>query len=59
MKNHQASGWLFGFASFFLWGLFPIYFKALETVSAEEILAHRIAWCAPFTLIVMLRFSFL
>jgi chloramphenicol-sensitive protein RarD len=54
MPNNAFYGWLFGFGSFFLWGLFPIYFKALESIPAEEILAHRIAWCAPFTLMVML-----
>lgn len=53
MSKDQIYGWLFGFASFLLWGMFPIYFKALEAVPADEILAHRIAWCAPFTLLIM------
>lgn len=27
-----------------LWGLFPIYFKAVAAIPALEVLAHRIVW---------------
>ncbi|TQV72255.1 EamA family transporter RarD [Aliikangiella marina] len=50
----ETSGWLFGIGAFVAWGLVPIYFKAVESVSAEEILAHRIAWCVPVTLLLMI-----
>lgn len=50
----ETTGWLFGIGAFVLWGLVPIYFKAVDEVSALEILAHRIAWCVPVTLILML-----
>lgn len=50
----DTTGWLFGTGAFVLWGLAPIYFKAVEHVPAEEILAHRIAWCVPVTLLLML-----
>ena len=50
-SNEQVRGWLFGVGAFVFWGLAPIYFKALTSVSADEILAHRIAWCAPVTLL--------
>jgi chloramphenicol-sensitive protein RarD len=53
-EKNEATGWLFGIGAFVIWGLVPIYFKAMEDVSAHEILAHRIAWCVPFTLILML-----
>ncbi|MEZ5584497.1 MAG: EamA family transporter [Candidatus Competibacteraceae bacterium] len=36
------SGILYALGGFGLWGLFPIYFKALEAVPALEVLAHRI-----------------
>jgi len=52
-SSSATSGWLFGFGAFFWWGLAPIYFKAVAVVPPEEILAHRIAWCVPFTLIFM------
>jgi chloramphenicol-sensitive protein RarD len=35
-------------AAFILWGLFPVYFHALSTVSALQIIAHRIVWSALF-----------
>lgn len=49
----ETTGWFFGIGAFVIWGLAPIYFKAVQMVSAQEILAHRIAWCVPVTLILM------
>ena len=37
-------GFLYGAAAYGLWGLLPLYFKALAQVSPLEILAHRIVW---------------
>jgi chloramphenicol-sensitive protein RarD len=50
----ETTGWLFGVGAFVFWGLAPIYFKALDQFTAPEILAHRIAWCVPVTLLLML-----
>jgi chloramphenicol-sensitive protein RarD len=30
-----------------LWGATPLYFKLLGGVSSQEILSHRVVWCAP------------
>jgi chloramphenicol-sensitive protein RarD len=38
------SGLLFGIASYGIWGLVPIYFKAVAEVPAVEVVAHRVAW---------------
>ncbi len=55
MKNDSSlSGWLIGLFAFVWWGLAPIYFKTIVHVSAMEILAHRIVWSIPVTLILML-----
>lgn len=35
------------------WGLFPLYFKALETVPPAEMLAHRVAWSLVFLAAVL------
>jgi len=35
-------------AAYLLWGLFPVYFKALAGVPPFEVLAHRIAWSTVF-----------
>lgn len=32
--------------SFFIWGLFPLYWRLLSTVPPTQIMAHRIVWCA-------------
>lgn len=49
-------GLICGFSAYALWGLFPVYLKALEGVSALEIVGHRILWSVPFgALILLLR----
>jgi chloramphenicol-sensitive protein RarD len=40
-------------AAYLTWGLFPLYFRALEGIPAPEILAHRIAWSAAFMLLLV------
>lgn len=37
-------GIMFGLAAYGMWGVFPIYFKALDPAGALEILAHRVVW---------------
>ncbi len=34
--------------AYVMWGMYPVYFKSIEQVSAIEILAHRIVWSVPF-----------
>ncbi len=51
----QRRGTLAGFLAYAIWGLFPLYFHALEPAGAWEILAHRILWtlvlCAAILLV--------
>ena len=45
-------------AAFSLWGIFPIYFKAVSHIPAFEVLAHRIVWTVVFLgLIIILKGS--
>jgi chloramphenicol-sensitive protein RarD len=45
-------------AAFSLWGIFPIYFKAVSHIPAFEVLAHRIVWTVVFVgLIIILKGS--
>jgi chloramphenicol-sensitive protein RarD len=46
-------GILYAATAYILWGLFPIYFKALQNVPPLEILWHRIAWAFVFLFIVL------
>jgi chloramphenicol-sensitive protein RarD len=42
-----------GLGAYLLWGLFPIYWKWLQTVPALQILAHRMVWSLIFVAGVM------
>jgi chloramphenicol-sensitive protein RarD len=35
------------------WGLFPLYFKALQQVPPLEMLAHRVAWSLLFVMFIL------
>ena len=39
--------------AFFCWGLFPLYFHAIDEVAPMEILAHRMLWSLLFLCIVL------
>jgi chloramphenicol-sensitive protein RarD len=55
----QRRGFLFGFAAYLLWGLFPLYWKLLDSSSAVELLAHRILWSlVTVVLLVLVRNRF-
>jgi len=44
----SGSGFAFGFAAYALWGVLPVYFKALADVDPVDIVAHRVLWSVPF-----------
>jgi len=46
-------GFAFGVAAYGLWGVLPIYFKALGGVAAVDIVAHRILWSLPFLALLL------
>ncbi len=52
---HPRRGFILGISAYLIWGLFPLYFKAIEQVPAVEIIVHRILWSALFGAI-LLRF---
>ncbi|AIR88454.1 EamA family transporter RarD [Pseudomonas cremoricolorata] len=41
-------GYLLGLSAYVIWGLFPLYFKAIQSVPALEIILHRVLWSALF-----------
>ncbi|GER70931.1 transporter [Weizmannia acidilactici] len=53
MRNNQKSGMFYAFFAYFLWGLFPLYWKPIEQVPAIEILAHRIFWSFIFMIVLL------
>ena len=50
--NDTVKGTITTIGAFFLWGIFPIYWKALHHVSSTQILAHRVIWSLVFMLCV-------
>ncbi len=51
--NQRQQGAVLALLAYSLWSLAPIYFKALDFVSAAEVLAHRIVWTFVLTLIAV------
>lgn len=55
MKGSQErEGIFYAGLSYLIWGFFPIYWKWLGHVSAEEILAHRVIWSFVFMVVLLL-----
>jgi len=48
--DHPGSnrGFLLGLGAYALWGVLPLYFKAIASISAVDIVAHRVLWSLPF-----------
>jgi len=46
-------GVFYAILAYFLWGIFPIYWKLIQNVPALEIIAHRVVWAFLFVLLVV------
>ncbi len=54
--KRTVSGVAFGGAAFLIWGISPLYWKALGSVPAVEIVLHRIVWSFLFLIpLVLIR----
>lgn len=47
-------GLFYAAAAHLMWGVFPLYFRALQSVDPLEMLMHRIVWSAGFVMLVWL-----
>ncbi len=47
------TGLLQALGAAFVWGIIPLYFKALASVDAGEVVAHRILWSLPLLLAIL------
>lgn len=50
-EQNIKKGVLYGLGAYLLWGFLPIYWKLLESASAEVVLAHRIIWSFVFMIL--------
>ena len=46
-------GTLYAVLAYVLWGIFPLYFRLLHTVSAGEILAQRMTWTLGVVIVLL------
>lgn len=51
--SEEAIGLSCTVGAFLVWGLSPIFWKAIRGASAGDLLAHRIVWCALLMLAVL------
>ena len=47
-------GYILGLIAYTIWGLFPLYFKAIQSVPALEIIVHRALWSALFGALLLM-----
>jgi chloramphenicol-sensitive protein RarD len=53
MSSEERRGVWLAIGAYTVWGLLPIYWKALHNVPAASILANRIAWSAVFVALLL------
>ncbi len=50
----NKKGILYAIGAYLMWGLFPLYWKQLETISALQLIGHRIGWSFILLILVVL-----
>ena len=56
-RDRARSGFWLGIGAYGLWGVLPIYFKAIGNVGAIDIVAHRVVWSVPFLFLLLFTFG--
>jgi chloramphenicol-sensitive protein RarD len=56
-RDHARGGIWLGVGAYGVWGILPIYFKAIADVGAIDIVAHRVLWSVPFLATLLLLFG--
>jgi len=51
---HPRTGFLLGLAAYALWGVLPLYFKAIAAVPSVDIVSHRVLWSLPLLALLIL-----
>jgi len=53
-RHETVAGVLYAGSAFLIWGLSPVYWKAMQTVPALEIVTHRVVWSFLFLMLLTL-----
>ena len=51
--QHSRTGFALGLLAYGLWGVLPLYFKAIAAVAPFDIVAHRVLWSLPFLAVLI------
>lgn len=54
MNNEKTTGVLYAVMAYILWGILPVYWKFISSVSSIEILSNRIVWAFVFTILIII-----
>ena len=55
--DDNGRGLSLGIGAYALWGILPIYFKAIAEVGPVDIVAHRVVWSVPFLALLLALFG--
>ena len=53
LGEDSLQGLAFAITAYLLWGVLPLYMKALAHLPAAEVVAHRVIWSVPIALVVL------
>ena len=54
MRNEKTTGVIYAVTAYILWGILPVYWKFISSVSSIEILSNRIVWAFVFTILIII-----
>ncbi|MCP8969166.1 EamA family transporter RarD [Ectobacillus ponti] len=52
-QSQERKGMVYAAGAYVVWGVLPMYWKLVDNVAAEEILANRVVWSFVFMLLVL------
>ena len=52
-NRDTKQGFLYAGSAYLLWGFLPFYMKALAHIPSWEVVAHRILWSIPLSLVIL------
>jgi chloramphenicol-sensitive protein RarD len=52
-RQSERDGVMTALIAYVMWGVFPIYFKLVQSVPPTEVLVHRIVWAVPFGALIL------
>ncbi len=54
LNTDSPRGLAFAISSYLLWGVLPVYMKALAHIPPPEVIAHRVIWSVPIAAMVLI-----